>query len=173
MKTFIAISILLLGLSTAEAFHRATPIRVVESIDLSKFLGKWYEIAVIPYFWERGCVATNANYSLRPDGRVDVFNICNEKNLEGKIKTGHGVAVADPTSNAKLKVSFFEPFWANYWIIDLGKNYEYAVTANPNRKYLWILSRTPHMDERLYNEILARAFQQGFDTSKLIKTLQP
>ncbi len=173
MKTLMMVLILLVGLSS-QLMAQATEVQAVPSVDLSKFLGKWYEIAVIPYFWEKGCVGTNANYSLRPDGRVDVLNICNKKTLSGKVRTGHGVAwVADTKSNAKLEVSFFWPTHAPYWVIDLGKNYEYAVTANPNRKYLWILSRTPHMSDDLYNGIVARAAAQGFDVTKLVKTLQP
>ncbi len=173
MKIVIALAIMALGLVAHRANASTTNVQTVPSVDLTKFLGKWYEIAVIPYFFERNCTGTNANYALRADGKIDVHNICNKKSLDGKLSEARGVAVVANNNNAKLKVSFFGPIYANYWIIDLGKNYEYAVTANPNRKYLWILSRTPRMDENTYQEIVSRAAQQGFDVSKLVRTLQP
>jgi apolipoprotein D and lipocalin family protein len=80
--------------------------------------------------------------------------------------------VVDKKTNAKLKVTFFWPFYGHYWIIGLGENYEYAVVGHPDRKYLWVLSRTPEMEETLYNEILGRIKQQGYDVSKLMKTQQ-
>jgi len=80
--------------------------------------------------------------------------------------------VVDKDTNARLKVSFFWPFSGDYWIIDLGNNYEYAVVGHPNRKYLWVLSRIPQMDEKVYHEILARLEQQDYDTTKLLKTPQ-
>ena len=80
--------------------------------------------------------------------------------------------VVDETNHAKLKVRFFWPFWGSYWIIDLGKDYDYAVVGHPSRKYLWVLSRTPEMDDVLYYEILGKISQQGYDTSKLVRTIQ-
>jgi apolipoprotein D and lipocalin family protein len=76
-------------------------------------------------------------------------------------------------SNAKLEVQFFWPFKGNYWIVDLGPDYEYAVVGHPARKYLWILSRTPRMDEATYQAILGRLREQGYDLSRLERTLQP
>lgn len=83
----------------------------------------------------------------------------------------HG-KVVDPKTNAKLKVTSFWSFYGHYWIIDLGQNYEYAVVGHPDRKYLWVLSRTPEMDEALYSQILIRISKQGYDVSKLIRTPQ-
>jgi apolipoprotein D and lipocalin family protein len=76
----------------------------------------------------------------------------------------------DKETHAKLKASFFWPFSGDYWIIDLGENYDYAVVGHPNRKYLWILSRTPQMEESLYQSILERLRNQSYDLSKLIYT---
>jgi apolipoprotein D and lipocalin family protein len=78
----------------------------------------------------------------------------------------------DKNTNAKLKVSFFWPFWGDYWIIDLGRDYEYAVVGHPGRKYLWILSRTPSMEPAAYEGVLERLRVQGYDTSRLVRTLQ-
>jgi apolipoprotein D and lipocalin family protein len=79
----------------------------------------------------------------------------------------------DRATNAKLEVSFFRPFWGDYWIIDLGRDYEYAVVGHPSRDYLWILSRTPTMDTAVYDAIVARLRAQGYEVERLNRTLQP
>jgi apolipoprotein D and lipocalin family protein len=133
-------------------------------------LGKWYEIARLPTTFQEGCNETTATYSLLPNGKISVLNECIKK---GKAKTAKGTAkVADKTAGAKLKVTFLWPFSSDYWIIKLGDNYEYAVVASPNRKYLWILSRTPQMREMLFLELLEFAKLKGFDTDRLIRTRQ-
>lgn len=81
--------------------------------------------------------------------------------------------MVDPATNAKLEVSFFRPFWGAYWIIELGADYEYSVVGHPGRDYLWILSRTRTMDPAVYGEIVRRLEAQGYETSRLVKTLQP
>jgi apolipoprotein D and lipocalin family protein len=88
------------------------------------------------------------------------------KQAKGKAK------VVDKNSNAKLKVTFFWPFYGDYWIIKLGNDYDYAVVGTPNRKYLWILSRTPQMDDKLYSQLIEYVKSKGFDVNNLIKTLQ-
>ncbi len=149
------------------------PLKVVPSVDLQRYSGTWYEIARYPNSFEKNCVGTKATYTMRQDGDIDVLNQCYKKGFDGEITSAKGKArLVDRTTRAKLKVSFFWPFWGAYWIIDLGENYEYAVIGHPSRKYLWILSRTPHMDEAQYAEILGRIRQLGYDTSKLIKTVQ-
>jgi len=80
--------------------------------------------------------------------------------------------VVDRTTNAKLEVSFFGPFWGDYWIIDLAEDYSYAVVGHPGRDYLWILARTPTMPEATYREIVARLRAQGYQTPRLVRTLQ-
>jgi apolipoprotein D and lipocalin family protein len=145
----------------------------VEYVDVKRYMGTWFEIARFPLRFEKGLVGIAATYTLLPDGRVRVVNKGYEKDFDGKLKTIEGKAwVVDNTTNAKLKVSFFWPFAADYWILELGKDYEYAVVGNKSRKYLWILSRTPQMEETTYNELLRRAQEKGFDISKLEKTRQ-
>ena len=149
------------------------PLKVVAHVDLERYGGTWYEIASYPTSFQKGCIGTRATYSLRPDGDMDVDNQCYKKGWEGELTTARGRAwIVDNTTNAKLKVRFFWPFWGSYWIIDLGKEYDYAVIGHPSREYLWVLSRTPQMDDVLYYEILGRISQQGYDTSKLVKTIQ-
>jgi apolipoprotein D and lipocalin family protein len=149
------------------------PQKVVTFVDLNRYTGTWYEISRYPNRFQEGCVGTTATYTLRKDGRIDVLNQCRKETLDGKISSVKGTAwVVDNKTNAKLKVSFFWPFSGHYWIIDLGENYEYAVVGHPDRKYLWILSRTPKMDEKTYNHILQKLKLQFYDTDKLIRTLQ-
>lgn len=144
------------------------PLKVVSAVDLNRYVGVWYEIAHLPFKYQKGCSATTATYTLRADGRIDVLNRCLKEGKESKAK---GVAwIADSATNARLKVRFFWPFSGDYWIVDLGSNYEYAVVGVPSRKYLWILSRTPQMDQNLLREIKDRASRQGFDVSRLIYT---
>ncbi len=155
------------------AAEQSPPPQVVEKVDLQRYLGVWYEIARYPNRFERDCVAATATYSLRDDGRIDVLNQCRLKTLDGKPKAARGKAwIVDPATNAKLKVSFFWPFSGDYWIIDLDENYRYAVVGHPERKYLWILSRTPQMDEETYTNILERLRTQGYDPAKLIRVPQ-
>lgn len=149
------------------------PLKVVSQVDLKRYTGTWYEIASYPTSFQKGCVGTKATYSFRPDGDIDVLNECYKKGFDGEISSVRGKAwVVDQTTNAKLKVRFFWPFWGSYWIIDLGKDYNYSVVGHPSRKYLWILSRAPHMDDVLYYDILEKITQKGYDTSKLVKTPQ-
>ena len=149
------------------------PLDVVDSVDLNRYLGKWYEIASYPAWFQKGCTASMAEYSLLPDGKIRVVNSCRKNNLDGKLKQSKGTAeVVDPTTNAKLKVWFLWPFKGNYWIIDLDPDYQWAVVGEPRRKYLWILSRTQRMDEALYRNILSRLPHKGYDPSRLSKTLQ-
>jgi apolipoprotein D and lipocalin family protein len=146
---------------------------VVDLVDLERYLGKWYEIASYPAWFQKGCTGSTAEYSLLPDGRIQVINSCRKGGLDGKLKESKGKAeVVDTVTNAKLKVWFFWPFKGNYWIIELDPDYQWAVVGEPSRKYLWILSRTPTMDEAIYQEILGRLPQKCYDPAGLRKTAQ-
>jgi apolipoprotein D and lipocalin family protein len=146
--------------------------KTVSFVDLKKYAGTWYEIARYPNRFQKKCAGdVRATYSLMSDGKVSVLNQCVQAN--GKLKTAKGKAkVVDRTSNAKLKVTFFWPFYGDYWILDLDPDYTYADVGEQDRKYLWILSRTPEIDSSLYNKILERITEQGYETSKLIRTPQ-
>jgi apolipoprotein D and lipocalin family protein len=172
---------LLLGVMAAAGCAKTTTARLhlptlqtVPHVDLERYLGTWYDIASFPQRFQKGCTATTATYTLRPDGELEVLNRCRKGSLHGKEDSARGRArVVDPGTNAKLEVSFFRPFWGDYWIIDLGSNYEYAVVGHPSRDYLWILSRTPTMDAAVYEGILARLRAQGYAVERLQRTLQP
>lgn len=145
----------------------------VPKVDIPKYMGTWYEIANLPNSFQKNCTGTTANYELKPDGTVSVINKCFKLRLDGEEEVAKGVAhVADTQTNSKLRVSFFWPFFGDYWIIDLAPDYTHAVVASPSREYLWILNRTPVMDEVLYQSLLYKAKDKGFDISKIQKTLQ-
>lgn len=162
-----------MGIKSA-AHNGLSALQTVQSVDLNRYMGTWYEIASFPQRFQKGCVASTATYSLRNDGKVSVFNQCRNETLDGKLRSAKGTAwVVDKRTNAKLKVRFFWPFSGDYWIIDLGRNYEFAVVGHPNRTYLWILSRKPQMDSGTYAALLQRLKAQGYDLSHLKRTLQP
>ena len=148
-------------------------LQTVDYVDLKKYAGKWYEIASFPQSFQKGCHCTTAEYTLSDKGYVIVENRCNKGSVKGKESYIKGKAfVKKNTGNAKLKVQFFWPFKAKYWIIDLAEDYSYAVVSHPNKKYLWILSRTPKMDKTIYNNIISRIKEKGLDISKLKITEQ-
>jgi apolipoprotein D and lipocalin family protein len=150
----------------------AARLTAVDRVDLRRYSGTWYEIARYANRFQRDCQSdTTAEYTVRTDGKVQVVNSCRQK--DGKTKAARGTAkVADKTSNAKLKVTFFWPFYGDYWIIGLSPDYRYAIVGEPKRKYLWILSRTHEMDEGTYKEALAQIRTAGYDPDKLLKTRQ-
>jgi apolipoprotein D and lipocalin family protein len=163
-----------LGVPPQATASKSVPsLNTVPYVDLNRYMGQWYEIASFPQRFQKGCVASTATYELRNDGKVKVLNKCRQATLDGKIRTANGTAwVVDRQTNAKLKVSFFWPFSGDYWVIDLGSNYEYAVVGHPGRNYLWILSRTPQIDPAVYDAIIGRLKAQQYDVTRLQKTLQ-
>ena len=151
----------------------AQTVQSVPYVDLKKYAGKWYEIASFPQRFQKGCTSTTATYTLTDKNYVVLENSCNKDSVDGKESSVQGKAFVEANSgNAKLKVQFFWPFKGKYWIIDLADDYSYAVVGHPNRKYLWILSRTAIMDEDIYQQIIARTKEKGFDISKIKRTIQ-
>lgn len=150
------------------------PLDVVDKVDVQRYAGKWFEIARLPFKYQEGCNCTTAEYSIIDSETIRVINTCRKDSISGKINQAVGKAfVVEGSNNAKLRVQFFWPFRGDYWIIDLDqKDYQYAVVGIPSRENLWILSRTPKMDEQLFNSIVDKCKAKGFDVSKLIKTKQ-
>lgn len=156
----------------AKAAGGGSPLETVPKVGLNRYVGRWYEIAKYPNRFERKCDSNvTATYGIRPDGKISVVNSCTT--YEGNVTQSSGWAkVVDQKTGSKLKVTFFWPFFGDYWIIDLGPNYEYAVIGEPSRKYLWILSRTPKVDDALYAELTSRLAGKGYDESKLERMKQ-
>lgn len=141
-------------------------VTTVAQVDLQRYLGRWYEIGSFPMYFQRKCVGdTTADYSLEKDGEIGVFNRC--RTADGFIDATGRAHVVPESGNARLKVSFFWPFYGDYWIIGLDESYRWALVGNPQRKNLWILSRTPVLPEAELQKAKAIALQQGFDLSKL------
>jgi len=159
--------------STATERLRLGPLRTVPHVELERYLGTWYEIASFPQRFQRGCTLTRATYAIRGDGDIDVLNSCRKGSPDGEEKSARGRArVVDRSTNARLEVTFFRPFWGDYWIIDLADDYSYAVVGHPSRDYLWILSRSPAMTDATWQGIVERLQAQGYETSRLVRTLQ-
>jgi apolipoprotein D and lipocalin family protein len=144
------------------------PPSVVPYVDLTRYAGFWYEIARYPTPFQANCASSTAEYTARSDGTIGVLNTCLAAD-GGVVSTIEGSAsVVDMTTNAKLVVTFpGVPFPGDYWIIDLGPNYEYAVVSDPLRLTLFILSRTPTLDQATLDGILSRLVSQGYDPERL------
>ena len=153
---------------------------VVPSVDLTRYQGKWYEIARFPNRFEKSCASdVTATYTLNTDNTIRVVNEC--RKADGHVKRAEGKArKADsrgPTSKLEVRfapafLSFLPVVWGDYWVIDLAPDYSYSVVGDEGRDYLWILSRTPVMDEVKYQQAITAASAQGFDVSRLVKTKQ-
>ncbi len=137
---------------------------VVTNFDLNRFLGNWYEIARFDHKFERGMEQTKAIYTLRKNGKVDVLNTGIK---DGKYSEAKGVAKLTDTP-ARLRVSFWGPFYSDYRILLLDDDYQYALVGGGSDDYLWILSRTPQISDEVKDKILAEAQKRGYDTDKLI-----
>ena len=143
------------------------PVTTVSTVDLSRYAGLWYEVAKIPNRFQKQCVrGTTAQYALRDDGRISVVNRCVKE--DGSTDEASGVAkIVDTASNAKLKVSFvsflgWRPFWGDYWVIGLDADYRWAIVGTPDRKYGWVLSRTPSLDADAMDAIFAIIERNGY-----------
>ena len=142
----------------------------VKTLDLNRYMGKWYEIARFDHRFERGLVGVTAEYSLLPNGKIRVLNSGYKEDFSGKFQSAEGKAkLPDPAEPGKLKVSFFLWFYADYFVMELDeRDYSYAVIGSNSDKYLWILSRTPQLQEETLAKLLTNLRERGYDTSKLI-----
>ena len=155
------------------------PVKTIPSLDVQRYLGTWYEIAKYPNWFQKKCVSnTKAVYSARADGTLKVLNSC--KTAEGSVSEAEGTArQLGAKDSPKLEVrfapawlSFIPMVWGDYWVIDLDPQYQVAVVSDPGREYLWILSRSPQLDKKAYEEVLQRIQAQQFDVRKLELTPQ-
>ena len=144
-------------------------VTAVSPFDINRYLGKWYEIARLDHSFERDMTDVSANYTLKPDGSVEVLNRgFNTKRGDWKSATGRAVFTG-PTDRGSLKVSFFGPFYGGYHVIALDQtDYRWALVAGPDRDYLWILARDKQISDQVKNELLTKARELGFATDKLI-----
>jgi apolipoprotein D and lipocalin family protein len=149
-------------------------LRTVDVVDLKRYAGTWHEIARLPNRFQRQCVTdTTATYTIREDGKIEVLNAC--RRADGSIDRVKGVAkrASKDGPASRLRVTFFWPFYGNYWIIDLDPDYRWAVVGEPKRRYLWVLAREPQLDAAVLEGITARAQAQGYDLSTLLVDHHP
>ena len=166
-----SISLFLFGVITGSA--SAEPPHTVDHVDLERYMGRWFEIAALPNYFQRHCVRdTTADYSLRDDGTIAVTNRCETE--DGEVDEARGLArPADPAANAKLEVSFVnvfgkQLFWGDYWIIGLGENYDYALVGTPSRRWGWILARVPKPSPQRIEVWFERLREQGYDPKAFV-----
>ena len=168
--------ILILSACARQPVYRTsdTPLQTVNEVDLEKYLGRWYEIGRLPNSFETDCEGVTADYSKRADGLIRVINSCRLNSVSGDLKVAEGRAkITDTVTNAKLKVSFFGPFWGDYWIMHLAEDYSLSIVGEPSGKYLWILSRTPTLDQTTKDEALSFVAEQGYPVDALYFPKQP
>lgn len=170
---------LVLGAMAAVPAQIPPPLRVVESLDLSRYAGKWYEIARLPNKFQARCASdVVARYTVRSDGRLDIINQCRAADdalVEVRGIARRGNANKDAILQVRFRPAFFSFLpgaWGNYWIIGLGPDYTWAVVGEPARRYVWILSRAPLMSASSYDQALEIAAGNGFDVSKVVRTAQ-
>lgn len=169
MKKILIFILIMIGI---KLFSQSKP-SVVQSVDLNRYAGVWYEIARLPNPFEKNLKCITATYTLREDGRITVLNSGRRISDPAEASSSEGLAwVPDKNVPAKLKVRFFWPFSGNYWIIHLDKDYKYVLVGDPSFKYLWILCREKSMDEVTYKMLLDRAVIEGFDIKPMIKVEQ-
>ncbi len=146
---------------------------VVKHLDIEKYLGTWYEIARYDNRFEKGLVGVTATYSMRKDGKIKVVNSGYKGSLDGEFSEAIGKAkIPNKDVPSKLKVSFFWIFYSDYFVMELDKDYQWAIVGSSSDKFLWILSRTPQIPEELYSELVAKIEKRGYDISKLVKVEQ-
>jgi apolipoprotein D and lipocalin family protein len=172
-------ALLLTGLAACASPPAATdpggaalpPVRAVAAVDLARYSGRWHEIAAYPMFFQRQCLGdTTAEYAPAPNGELTVLNRC--RSADGIAQARGRAWAVSGSDNAKLKVSFFWPFRADYWVIGLDEDYRWAVVGEPGRRYLWVLSRTPVLPQAQLDRALAAARTQGYSLEPLVYTRQ-
>lgn len=173
MKRIAAMMTLVLMVFSFEVLAKTQPLPTVGSVDIGRFIGKWYSVASLPQIFTRNCLGQTADYSIRSENSINVLNTCLKKN--NKIDTIKGKAVViNPETNAELVVTFDNFFTrlfrvkGDYNVVRLDESYENLIVGSKDRKSLWIMSRTPNMDEAVYAEYVAYARSLGYDTSKLL-----
>ena len=165
----ILVAITLSGCFFEDSFTKSLP---AQKVELSKYLGTWYEIARIPNWFEKDLVGVTATYTLKDNGEIEVRNQGYEKTLDGKKKVAVGRAwVPDKRQSGRLKVSFFWLVSADYIVLELDPDYQYAMVGS-GKDFLWILSRTPQLDESIYQKLTTQAAALGYDVSRLERVEQ-
>jgi apolipoprotein D and lipocalin family protein len=170
LSVLVALASVAGGVSAGKESPPVPPVPVPR-VDPARYAGLWYEIARIPNRFQNPCGANvTARYEIRKNGKIRVINRCDGK--DGRVRRAEGIAkFVDPETNARLKVSFvsflgIRPFWGSYWVLGLGEDYEYAVVGSPDRKYGWILARSPRPDPQVLEAAWRIVREQGYDSTR-------
>lgn len=167
----VVLGIVLLGVHCTR--KQLAPPRTASSLSIIKYMGVWNEIARLPFPFEDDCYGAGAKYEMLEDDKFLITNYCWQKSFFGPMRRSQAEAwIPDPAEPGKLKVSFFWPFFLDYWVIYVDDNYQHALVGTPDRKYMWILSRRVRLDEAVYRELLALARSEGFEVSDIIRSPQ-
>lgn len=145
-----------------------------KAVDLTHYVGRWYEIARYENGFEKGCEGVTADYTARDDGLIGIINTCSKGSVDGPVTTADGKAkIVEGSNNAKLKVSFFGPFYVgDYWVLDRADDYSWSIVGEPSGRYLWILSRKPILTDKQMNKLIAKVKAMGYDTSLIYRPKQ-
>jgi len=175
MRVFAGLLAVAVLAGCANSGTGVVPPKTVETVDLQRYQGTWYELARLPMFFQRNCAQSEARYDLLDDGRVAVTNRC--RTLEGEWQEAKGQAVPQVAGQTdKLWVRFDNWFSSllpgvakgEYWVLYLDDDYQTALVGHPNRDYLWLLARTPHVAPAMRDKLLEVARGQDYDTAALI-----
>ena len=160
------------SLLTKHAVGNTAVPQPAKPVELSRYLGHWYELARYEQGFQKDCDGVTADYALRPDGKLSVLNKCRKP--DGSLKSAEGKAkVVDTATGAKLKVSFFGPFYGDYWVLDHADDYSWSIVGEGSGRYLWLLSREANPGAAKLAMLVERAKALGYDTSMLRVTRQP
>ena len=172
LLTALVIPALFLTACASDPDTRKPVLHSSAKIDLQRYKGTWYIIANIPYFAENGKVMTRDEYALRADGKIDndyVFR----RSFDGTDKSWHGVATVVPgTNNAQWVVKFWGVLNADYLVLEVAPDYSWALVGHPHRKYGYVFSRQPQMNDALYQQLLGKLAGYGYTASRLQKVPQ-
>ncbi|MDA3929794.1 MAG: lipocalin family protein [Prolixibacteraceae bacterium] len=168
-KNIVYLFVLLFCINSTNGQNKMIDKTIVKELDIDRYLGQWYEISRFDHKFERGLVGVTATYSYRKDGKLKVVNSGYKETLNGQKSEAIGKAkIPNLNEPSKLKVSFFWFFYGDYYVLDLDENYQWAIIGSSSDNYLWILSRTPQIDEELYHNLLKKLTIRGYDITKLI-----
>ncbi len=179
LLSILGFLLIFIGASQVSAQQADQTVKTIAALDVPRYLGTWYEIAKFPNWFQKKCVGnTKAVYTAKLDGNLRVLNSC--KTANGETSEAEGAArQIGAKDSPRLEVrfapewlSFLPLVWGDYWVIDLDPQYQVAAVSDPRREYLWVLSRTPQLDPKVYDDLLLRLKQQQFDVRKLELTSQ-
>jgi len=145
------------------------PLQAVGYVDVDRYMGRWYVIANIPYFAERGNLAPYVEYTLRPDGLIDDKYTAWER-FDGPPFTKDGmIEITNPMTGAEGRITFLPPLWQDYAVLFVDKEYRYSIIGHPSRDYVWLFAREPWINDEMYEAMLAVTHANGFDVGRILK----